>query len=62
RILPPTDSAFAQTARLHRLPLKGGVNFLSRFYALSLSEEWHLERCFCGIFNSPIHAPLQVFP
>ncbi len=30
RILPPTDSAFAQTARLPRLPLKGGVIFLSR--------------------------------
>jgi len=25
RILPPTESAFAQTARPLRLPLKGGV-------------------------------------
>ena len=46
RILPPTGSAFAETARLHRLAfpsgsqtLKGGVNFFSTHSVLTTKRE-----------------------
>ena len=38
RIMPPTDSAFAQNDRPHRLPLKGGVILVIILLAMCRNE------------------------